>query len=161
MTKNPWLVFRLKLEISKQKFEIVWQAFFSYYENVWHFHSMEKVLIIQFRIFVSKFRVSTETLTKDFLSWDNPELIIQFVIHFHSMEKMLVIHFQIWKKCLFCYFHTYTFTLWNCMKEYDKHFLPTSELLSAMFWLIIKKRIDWKRCWIRIQWTYFFEIKQV
>ena len=44
------------------------------------------------------------------------------IIQFHRMEKMLVIQFQLWKKCLFCYFHTLTFALRNCMKEYDKHF---------------------------------------
>ena len=47
MKENPWLVFGLKLKISKLKF-----FEFSFMEKmlVIHFHSMEKVLIIQFRL---------------------------------------------------------------------------------------------------------------
>ena len=45
MTKNPWLVFRLKHEISKQKF-----FEFSFMEKmlIIQFHSMEKMLILLF-----------------------------------------------------------------------------------------------------------------
>ena len=47
MTKIPWLVVRLKHEISKQKF-----LEFSFMEKmlIIQFHSMEKMLIIQFHI---------------------------------------------------------------------------------------------------------------
>ena len=47
MTKNPWLVFRLKHEISKQKF---FEFLFMEKMLVIQFHSMEKKLIIQFHI---------------------------------------------------------------------------------------------------------------
>ena len=51
MTKNPWLVFRLKHKISKQKFFL-----FSFMEKmlVIQFHSIEKMLIIQFHIMEKK-----------------------------------------------------------------------------------------------------------
>ena len=47
MTKNPRLVFRLKLEVSKQKFFV-----FSFMKKkfIVHFHSMGKMLIMQFHI---------------------------------------------------------------------------------------------------------------
>ena len=45
MTKNPWLVFRLKLKISIKKLVV-----FSFIEklHIIQFHSMEKMIIIQF-----------------------------------------------------------------------------------------------------------------
>ena len=45
MTKNPWLLFRLKLEISKQNF-----FEFSFMEKmlIIQFHSMEKILSYNF-----------------------------------------------------------------------------------------------------------------
>ena len=47
MTKTSWLVFRLKPEVSKQKFFVV-----SFMEKIViiQFHSVEKMLIIQFNL---------------------------------------------------------------------------------------------------------------
>ena len=43
------------------------------------------------------------------------------------------IHFHLWIKHLFCYFHTLTFALWNCMKEYDKHFFHNENYMISIF----------------------------
>ena len=61
---------------------------------------------------------TTKCYTLCFLMIENPWLVFRLK-HENSkqnffdffMEKMLIIQFHIWKKCLFCYFHKYTFAL--------------------------------------------------
>ena len=85
MTKNPWLVFRLKHKISKQKaFE------FSFMEKmlIIQFHSMDKMLIIQFHIWKKCWFCYFHTYT--FTLWN---CMKEYDKHFFHIWKLYDKHF--------------------------------------------------------------------
>ena len=103
-------------------------------EHFWSTCLFWSFLVIKkwFKIFYEKFlsynlQLKNEISKRNFFVFSFREKLL--IIQFNSMEKMLIIQFHLWKKCLFCFFHTLTFALWNCMKEYDKHFFSCMKIV--------------------------------
>ena len=98
-TKNPWLVFRLEYEISKQICFL-----FSFMEKmlIIQFHSMEKMLIIKFHSMEKK-----------------------FIIQFHIWKNCLFCYFHTYTFTLWNCMKDYGKHFFHIWKMYDNHFLST------------------------------------